>query len=126
MSPTPESISVNVYAVDTPDFRPGAIIALSNPVNLTAVKTDGSTTMFTFPAPLTLTDSFFVGLDLPIFTGDTIAIVTTHDDCVGFSNWSWEKWADGTWHSLLNSWVLDVDLAIFPVMDLPYNVGIEN
>ena len=125
LSAFPGAIYVSVYDVDTSGFQPGNVLASSLPINLTDLNTGGLPSVFTLPLPVSVKDSFFVSVVLPQTNGDTVAIVSTLDECTAFSAWSWERWSNGTWHSLVNSWILDVDLAIFPVMDLPFNTGVN-
>ncbi len=125
LSAAPTDIFVRVYDADSLGVNPGNLLATSNALNLTSVNTDGLGTAFTFPAPVGVGNSFFVSVVLPQQNGDTLALLSTLDDCTAFSGWSWELWSNGTWHTLLNSWILDIDLAIFLVMDLPFNIGIE-
>ncbi|MBA2407720.1 MAG: T9SS type A sorting domain-containing protein [Chitinophagales bacterium] len=125
LSATPTDIFVRIYEADSSGVNPGNLLMTSNAVNLISVNADGVGTTFTFPAPVNVTNSFFVSVVLPQQSGDTVAVMSTLDDCRVFSGWSWEQWSNGTWHTLLNSWILDIDLAIFPIMDLPFNIGIE-
>ncbi|MEO6168995.1 MAG: T9SS type A sorting domain-containing protein [Chitinophagales bacterium] len=119
-------VFVYVYDVDTGWFQPGNLLAISNPVGIADIDITGQGNTFTFPLPVTVGDSFFVSVLLPAISGDTIAILSTVNDCRSYSGWSWEQWSNSTWHTLANSWILDVDLAIFPIIDLPFNVGIPN
>lgn len=125
LSAFPGAIYVSVYDVDTTGFQPGNVLASSLPVNLTDLNTAGQPAIFTLPVSIAVPDSFFVSVVLPQTSGDTVAITSTLDECSAFSGWSWERWSNGTWHALINSWILDVDLAIFPVMDLPQNTGVD-
>lgn len=117
-------VVIQIYAVDTGGFRPGNIIATSNPVSIQDIDISGMGNTFSFPAAVTVEDSFFVSMVLPATAGDTLAIVSTIDDCSAFTGWSWEQWSDQTWHTLVNSWITDIDLALFPILDLPFNTGL--
>lgn len=118
-------VYVNVYAVDTNGFIPGELLATSQGLTLGQIDASGVGNTFSFDQPFVVQDSFFVSVVLPISTGDTIAILSTADGCRAYSGWSWEQWSNEAWHSILNSWLVDIDLAIFPVLDLPFNVGIQ-
>jgi hypothetical protein len=120
---TPEDIFVKIYNVDTAGFQPWQVLGISNPVNISAI-TEGVPVTFTFPAAVAVGDSFFVSVLLPLISGDTLAVTSSFDDCRSFSNWSWELWSNATWHTLLNSWVLDIDLAIYPVINFSGEVGV--
>ncbi len=111
-----EEIIVRLYASDTSAFRPGTLLATSWPVPLSTITGDGSLTAFSFIPSVPLPDSFFVSVVLPELDGDTLVIQTTQNGCRQFSHWSWEKWQNHTWHTIYQSWILDIDLAIFPVV----------
>ncbi len=111
-----EEIIVRLYACDTSVFRPGTLLATSWPVSLSAIAGDASFTAFSFIPSVPLPDSFFVSVVLPEQIGDTLVIQTTQNGCRQFSHWSWEKWQNHTWHTIYDSWILDIDLAIFPVV----------
>ncbi len=118
-------VVVQLYDVDTGGFRPGNILAVSNSVSINDIDTTGVGTTFYFPATITLGDSFFVSVVLPTAAGDTLALLSSVKDCSGINGWSWEQWSNGTWHTLEDSWIADIDLAIFPILDLPFNVGAD-
>lgn len=120
----PEDIAVKIYDADTVGF-PFNLLGTSQSINLSSINANESYTLFTFNTPVQVSDSFFVSVQLPSSTGDTLVILSTQDNCVQNSGWSWEQWKNGTWHSILNSWILDVDLASFPVIDLPFGNGIN-
>lgn len=116
-------VYIKVYAADTAGFSPGNLIAVSTAVPINDIVASGEGINFHFIAPVMVGDSFFVSVVLPTEAGDSLAVLSTVDDCRSFTTWSWEQWANGSWHAIVNSWVLDIDLAIFPVIDLPFNVG---
>ncbi|MCY7409787.1 MAG: T9SS type A sorting domain-containing protein [Chitinophagales bacterium] len=125
LSAFPGDVYAQVFNCDTDAFRPLDLLGTSNPVNLSAINSQGANTLFTFTTPVQVSDSFFVSIVLPNAKGDTIALLSTDDGCVTNSGWAFEMWNDSTWHQILNSWILDIDLAIFPVADLPIT-GIAN
>lgn len=116
-------VYIKLYATDTAGFWPGNLIAVSTAVPINDILAAGEGTNFHFIAPVMVGDSFFVSVALPTEAGDTLAVLSSIDDCRSYTAWSWEQWANGTWHAIVNAWVLDIDLAIFPVIDLPFNVG---
>jgi hypothetical protein len=122
-----ENIVVKVYDnVDSLGFHPQNLLGTSNAVDISSIATDGASTYFSFPNPIAVHDSFFVSVQLPTLTGDTVVILSTVDDCVTTSGWSWELWSNGLWHQMLYSWVLNVDLAIFPIAEVNTEVGIND
>ena len=44
---------------------------------------------------------------------------------MGTDSLSWEKWSDNSWHSFSNpgNWNLNVDMCIFPVVDIPAGIN---
>ncbi|MEO5674982.1 MAG: T9SS type A sorting domain-containing protein [Chitinophagales bacterium] len=121
----PENVVVKIYSADTSGNIPANVIATSESVNLSSINTDGGYTQFIFTTPVTVSDSFFASVQLPVSTGDTLVILSTQDNCVGNSGWSWELWNDFTWHTISDSWVLNLDLAIFPVISFPDISGVN-
>ncbi|MBS1657302.1 MAG: T9SS type A sorting domain-containing protein [Bacteroidetes bacterium] len=120
-----ENIFAKIWSCDSGYIHPKELLAASNPVSIGAVSTDGATTLFTFAEPVTVTDSFFVSVQLPLLNGDTVVLQSTDDDCVATPGYSWEQWNDGTWHAMINSWVLNIDLAVFPVAEVELLSGIN-
>jgi len=48
---------------------------------------------------------------------DTVALYGTTDSLVDITDRSWEKW-NGKWNTIKNAWTLDIDFAVFPVVDM--------
>jgi len=48
---------------------------------------------------------------------DTLALFSSTDGDPPIPSLSWEYW-QGSWNTLLNNWGLDVDLAVFPLVDM--------
>jgi hypothetical protein len=69
---------------------------------------------------------FSVGIDLRnVAAGETTGLVSSADGTVDIDEMSWEQWNDNTWHTIKEAWQgLNVDLAIFPIVD-NNAVGIE-
>ncbi len=122
---SPENVVAKIYSTDSTGV-PVNLLGTSAGVNLSSVNASGGYTQFIFDTPVQVSDSFFVSIQLPSSSGDTLVILSTQDNCVGNSGWAWEQWKNGTWHSIKNSWLFDVDLAIFPVVDLPFGNFVAN
>ncbi len=61
---------------------------------------------------------FAVGFDMShLDTADRVGLYSTKDSSANKSQRSWEKQQDGKWYTMLRSWPLDIDFAIFPVVD---------
>jgi hypothetical protein len=79
----------------------------------------GSLTLVLFNDSVLVLTDYAVGVDLSNINDDTLGIVTTTDgDALG-TQLSWNKWSDGTWHTILESinWGMDLDLGIFVIVD---------
>lgn len=90
--------------------------------NLTEVSFENST--------IVIRRRFSVGIDLTYLSaGDTVGLVSTVDgDAMGATN-SWELSSSNTWFTVGQqdySWNLDVDLAIFPMIDTEDPAGIKD
>ncbi|MCF8256158.1 MAG: T9SS type A sorting domain-containing protein [Flavobacteriales bacterium] len=78
---------------------------------------------------LVLIDRFSIGIDLTmIAAGDTVALLSTTDGDGGERQEAWEQDAAGDWLTVVSafSWGLDVDLAIFALVDVNDPAGIED
>ncbi len=74
---------------------------------------------------LILYGDFAVSVDFSqLSSGDTLGLYTTADGDASVSERSWEKWMDDTWHTMYVAWDLNVDFAIWPVIDASTS-GIE-
>jgi len=74
-----------------------------------------------FDSPVLIRDGYSVGIGLSsLSSGDTIAIYSSSNGDPNFSRRSWERW-DGIYGTILDSWDLNIDLAIFPVVDCELN-----
>jgi hypothetical protein len=75
---------------------------------------------FMFTAPVLATADYAVVVDLTGLGNDTIGIVSCDDGDAQGSELTFDKWSDNTWHSILEpgNWGLDIDMCIFPVVDL--------
>lgn len=93
----------------------------STHVTMASIDTSGSFTSFLLAKPVTVDSSFFAGIIMSTAPGDLIGMVSTDDGCNAAPN-SWERWSDGTWHTIESAWTnsqglpLKIDFAIFPVV----------
>lgn len=102
-------------------IAPDSILAsLSIPVS--QLMDDGSFTVADFSSVnLSLSDKFSIGIDFAqLAAGDTVGLNSTTDGDANGTNMAWELTADSVWFQvaeLAYSWNLDVQLAIFPVVE---------
>ena len=72
---------------------------------------------FYFPSPINVTSDYSIGIDFSAMGDDTIGIVSTTDGDAGSTELTWELQSDGNWYSMLYSWPLDFDMAIFAIIE---------
>ncbi len=129
VSSTPGNVVLKVYAVGGTG-APGTLIGTSNPVTMDLIDTTNANgfTYFSFasPAAIPTNGNFFVSMEMSQVTGDTIGLVSTANGCVETTGYSYEKWSDNTWHSFLTAWPLDIDIAVFPIIDHEFGVGVNS
>ncbi len=119
-------VVAKVYAADGPGTNdagaittgaPGTVLA-SVDVFIAGIDTSGEFTVAALPSPLYVAGDFAVGFDVTtIASGDTVGCVATADGDAGQSELAWEQWDDNTWHTMFQAWPLDIDFAIWPVVD---------
>jgi hypothetical protein len=75
-------------------------------------------------------NQFSVGIDLTMLSaGDTVGLISTSDGDATGSYSAWELTANNEWFTVehgVYSWGLEVDLAIFPVIDADDPAGVIN
>ncbi|MCX7954764.1 MAG: T9SS type A sorting domain-containing protein [Bacteroidales bacterium] len=113
-------IPVRVWNNAGTNGTPGSVIATVN-TTIGTIKTDvqnQNPTIVTYAPPVTVSTPFYVGIQLPTAAGDTVALygidVTT--------NMAWEQWSNNLWYPYSdanNTWGINHQLAIFPIMCLP-------
>ncbi len=127
---TAGDVKFNVYNANgtgtavsgTVNTAPGTVLStVTKAYNTIAMGTDWATgiNFFELTAPVYITGDYYVGLDFSSFgawPANAFAIVTTTDGDAGSTELSWEKWDNNAWHSFLEAWPLDFDLAFFPIV----------
>ncbi|MFH0867003.1 MAG: T9SS type A sorting domain-containing protein [Bacteroidota bacterium] len=121
-----DSLSVNFYRLDGPGTD------TSGPVNnapdsafqsrkfaASLIDTAGLTFLI-FPDSFIVYVDYAVGIDISGMDDDTIGLVSTTDGDAMYSQLSWVKWANNTWHTMLEpmNWAMDIDLGIFVIADM--------
>ncbi len=114
----------------TDSIAPDSVLAFVD-IPVYEIMDDGSFTYADFSdSILAIFNKFSVGIDFTqLSEGDTVGLLSTTDGDAGESGSAWELTANGTWFTVEESaysWDLDVDLAIFPVIDEDHIAGIEN
>ena len=121
-------IKFHAWAADGPQGSPGTVLATESlfmaEINQN-VNWERSTLVF-FDEPLALDGPFFLGLELPQNSGDTLVLFTNEDGQGNPAN-GWEQHNTNQWYPYANSqnsWGLNIDHAIFPIVCT--STGISN
>jgi hypothetical protein len=122
-------LKINAYRLNangtassgTVNTAPGTVLAsVDLPIALADTGSalgDGGN-IIAFPNPVWLGFDFGVGVDFSaLAAGDTIGIVSTTDGGAFFPDMSWEKWDNNAWYTMKQAWPLDIDFAIWPIVD---------
>lgn len=120
-------VTVNVYQMNgtgstsagTGMPAPGTVLSSADILISDVDTSAGNMNVVTFSAPVAIPGDYAVGVDFTTAAaGDTVGIVSTADGDAGGTELSWEKWSDNSWHTMLEAWPLDIDFAIFPIVDM--------
>ena len=80
--------------------------------------------IFSYANPLFTDSNFAIGIDFDqLYSTDTVALYTNKDGDAGTREQSWEQDVAGNWVTLKYSWPLNVDFAIFPIVNT--SVGLQ-
>lgn len=120
-----ENVYAAVFAIDPVTYSVGNMIAITDPVTMANIDTTNNFTVFNFPGSIQIPDSFFVGVILPLQTGDTVAISST-GTCANAGYLSWETEQSGASNSIYNNWGINTDFWIFPVINFSAFPGAIN
>ncbi|MBL4585838.1 MAG: T9SS type A sorting domain-containing protein [Flavobacteriales bacterium] len=124
-----ENRGVGVSASTSDSVAPSSILG-SVDIPIHQLLDDGNFSIADFTnTTLVIYEPFSVGIDMSdISPGDTVGLISTTDGDAGGSSNAWEKTANDVWFTVDHatfSWGLDVDLAIFPVIDENDPAGIS-
>lgn len=121
-----DSLSVNFYRLDGPGTDTSGPVNNAPDSAFQSIKFASSLidtvglTFLIFPDSFIIYLDYAVGIDVSTMDDDTIGLVSTTDGDAMYSQLSWEKWADNTWHTILEpmNWAMDIDLGIFVITDM--------
>jgi PKD repeat protein len=118
-----DSLEFVIWEKDALSDVPGKVIT-SFKYPFDAIKRDAannSYTRITLANPVSLEAPFFAGIVLPQSVGDTVAL---HQYDVTKGN-AWEQFSNETWHAFSSddSWGIEANLAIFPVVSNSKETG---
>ncbi len=119
---TPYHVPVKVWDNTGPGGSPGNVL-LSDSIPIQQICTDVSNHAYTnlmFPTPLSISNSYFLGIELPTLVGDSIVLMTNKNG-QAMPNTAWEQWRNGNWYPYTDStsWKYSVSHTIFPIMCKP-------
>lgn len=102
-------------------LRPDSILRTTG-VNLSDIDTssvfENGANVVMFDTPAYFDTLFAIGFDFAgLKAGDTIACYSNTNADADSSENSWEQVADSSWSTMLKNWGLDIDFAIFPIID---------
>ena len=100
---------------------PGTVLA-ADTVALADINTgvtfDQGLNVFLLPQPMAMFHTYIGAFSMELMdSADAIALYGTTNGEVYITDYSWEKW-NGKWNTIKNAWTLDIDFAIFPILDL--------
>lgn len=116
-------LTVSINQMDGPgmttfghtDFGPGSIIE-SHDLPVSDVDTSQIISV-AFTSGLIVYDDFAIMVDFSqLAAGDTIGLYSSADGDA-LPQRSWEQWSDSTWHTMQKAWDLEIDFAMWPVLD---------
>ncbi|MFP4471049.1 MAG: PKD domain-containing protein [Bacteroidota bacterium] len=113
-------VKFHTWAADGPQGSPGTVLSTQSMLMAEIrqnVDWERSTLVF-FDEPLALDGPFFLGVELPQNTGDTLVLFTNEDGQGNPAN-GWEQHNTNQWYPYTDaqqSWGLNIDHAIFPVV----------
>lgn len=123
-------INVNLYNLNATATGQGAFalklcpdsIYRSTPLLLNSIDTSSvfelGLNVVNFNSPAYFDTLFSIGFDFNgLAIGDTVACFTNTDGDADSTENAWELTADSVWSTMLNNWGLNVDYAIFPIID---------
>jgi hypothetical protein len=120
-------LQVNIYQMDGQGNTatgtgpaPGTVVR-STDLLMSVIDTNSNNmNAVMFSTPWYAFSDYAVGFDMNSLTaGDTVGMYSTMDSSGGNADLVWEQFSSGQWYTFLSngSWALDLDIAIFPVIN---------
>jgi hypothetical protein len=120
-----------VYSISATDGKPATALGTKAiPYATMTLNSFGTPTFFTFTAPVAVTDSFFMALELTPYTlggSDTLAVVISKDGSrtTTNANQNCAMWNDGSWnYELTQNWGLRTNYGLCTIINVAG--GVEN
>ncbi len=119
------NINLRVWSANGTAGAPNTVLG-TIAASLTTIKNDVAAGnyihYYEFPNPLALpaNKKFYIGVDLPTTTGDTLVVITNQTSAMAAgTGTAWEKGSNGTWHNYSDAtlgWGVDLAHLISPVL----------
>ena len=120
------TVYAKIYTRDATTKGPGTLLATSNGIAMSAIDTFNSginfRNVFHFTPAISVTDTFFISFTLPTFVNNNteLGLISESINCSRPYRYNaWEQWYDNTWHSFFAAYNANIDMAIFPVINVP-------
>jgi len=116
----PTDIEIGVWDNSGPINAPGEFIG-STTVPLSTIQNDINNNQMSYVEinePITITTTFYAGMILPTFAGDTLVVWSNADGDI-IPGIAWEQWEDNIWYPMFSNstWGRNIAMAIFPIVD---------
>lgn len=122
-SATTSKVNIKVWDNTGTNGGPGTVLGTKS-VKIKDIATDVTNfdfTTVTFTSPITVNTAFYVGVELPTTTGDTVVLYTTTVYNQN-TNTAYEKWSDNSWIDYYNSWGYSLNHFIAAALCVTSNV----
>ncbi len=107
------NITVKVWQANGAGGAPGTVLAQGS-VPISSIPTNGSPLVLNLNTPIPISSNFYIGLDLPTGTGNSVGLYTTAANEPA-NNSGWEQYSDGNWYSYETSYNAKFAHAIFAI-----------
>lgn len=107
------NITVKVWQANGAGGAPGTVLAQGS-VPISSIPTNGSPLVLNLNTPIPISSNFYIGLDLPTGTGNTVGLYTTAANEPSINS-GWEQYSDGNWFSYESSYSAKFAHAIFAI-----------
>lgn len=124
------NVNINLYDLKSTATGQGATALKLSPDSIIRTKSvllsdidtssvyENGANVVIFDTPAYFDTLFAIGFDFSgLNQGDTIACYTTTNGDADSTESAWEQVADSSWFTMLRNWGLDIDFAIFPIID---------
>lgn len=119
------STAAKIYSVNAGTKEPQTVLGTSSAVSTGSI-VPFVLTSYTFSSPVAVAGEFAAAVVFPTVTGDTVAVTSSKMGCATTDSLSWSYFPFlGGWYNAIETGgqMYNVDLAIYPVVDVPTGTG---